>query len=240
MVEKIKGIILAGGLGTRLLPMTKITNKHLLPIYDKPMIYYPINTLKSLGIDNIMIITGPESCGHFVELLSDGSEFNVNLTYKVQKGPTGIAGALSLAEEFVGDERCAVILGDNIFQKPIEKLKKFKDNETLVFIKKVSDPGRFGVAEIKNGKIIDIIEKPKKPKSDYIVAGLYIYPSNVFDMIRKIKPSKRGELEITDVDNIYAKKGLLKFQKIIGGWSDAGTVNSLLQASEMIKNENTI
>lgn len=231
-----KGIILAGGLGTRLRPMTKVTNKHLLPVFDKPMIYYPIETMKATGIKEIMIITGPESAGDFMKLLGSGSELGIDLTYKIQDQPTGIAGALKLAKDFIIKETSfMVLLGDNIFEKPLP-WKAAPMCGACVYIKKVKDPERFGVVTIdrKDRRIKEIIEKPKKPKSNYIAVGAYVYTPDVFRVIDTIRPSNRGELEITDVNNYYAQRDRLVYAKVKGGWSDAGRVESLLRASIMM------
>lgn len=231
----MKGIILAGGKGTRLRPATKIYNKHLVAILNKPMILYPIETLKNLGVKDIMIVTGGDAVGGFADFLGDGSEFEVNFTYRVQKEASGIAGALALAEDFVkNDRRFVVVLGDNIFDNDrIEEIKKFEPHDAILFGKDVNDPERFGVMELDNkGNVIGIEEKPKEPKSYTAVVGLYIYPKDVFDFVRTLKPSDRGELEITDVNNYYIKKGKCKFVRLDGFWSDAGTPESLFKTSE--------
>lgn len=237
-MSKIKGVILAGGLGKRLAPLTKVTNKHLLPIYDKPMIYYPIETLSQAGIKDILLVTGGNSAGDFLRLLGDGQELGVNLSYNYQRGEGGIAQALSLAANFAHNcSNTVVILGDNIVEKSIKKyvdnFKKQKNGARLL-LKEVEDPQRFGVAEIKNGKLINVEEKPKKPKSNYIVTGIYMYDCRVFDFIKTIGPSRRGELEITDVNNIYIKKGLMEFDILDGWWSDSGTFTSLLRANNLV------
>ena len=232
MNEKIKGIILAGGTGSRLYPLTKVTNKHLLPVYNKPMVFYPLETLKSLGIKDICIVSGGDHIADFIRLLGSGSEFGVTLTYKVQDGPKGIAHALLQAEKFVkNDEKVAVILGDNIFEKVEAQPEALSDNNAYIYIKEVEDPERFGVVKFNENEISEIIEKPKEPPSKFAVTGLYIYPSDVFDFIKTLKPSQRGELEITDVNNWYLKQGRLKAIKIDGFWSDAGTFESLLKAT---------
>lgn len=231
---KLKGVILAGGKGTRLLPITKVTNKHLLAIYNKPMIYYPLGVLTSAGIKDILIVTGPEHAGHFLNLLGSGKEFGVRISYEVQEGAGGIAQALSLAEDFADKEKIAVILGDNIFEKSLHRaIRKFKNESTgaKIFLKKVEEANRFGVAEIKNRKLVRIEEKPRAPKSDLAVTGLYLYDQTVFEKIKKLKPSRRGELEITDVNNMYLKNKDLSYEIIEGDWTDAGTFNSLLKAS---------
>lgn len=237
----MKGIILAGGKGTRLLPLTKITNKHLLPVYNKPMIYYPLETLIYAGVKNILIISGPDYAGHFLNLLGSGREFGVKLSYEVQEEAGGIAQALGLAEDFADDDKIIAILGDNIFEdkRGIKKVANdFKKQKrgAKVFLKEVDDANRFGVAEIRGEKILDIQEKPKKPKSNLAVTGLYMYDKNVFDIIRKLKPSKRGELEITDVNNVYINKKIMSYQIVKGSWTDAGTFSSLLKASNLASN----
>jgi len=234
-VKKMKGIILAGGSGSRLMPMTKVTNKHLLPVYDKPMIYYPLQTLLDAGIDEIMIVSGKGHAGHFLELFGSGNEFNAKFTFEIQEEAGGIAQALGLAEDFADNEPVAVILGDNIFEDNFkDAVKDFKEG-SKVFLKEVTDPQRFGVAEVEGDKIISIEEKPKEPKSNLCVTGLYIYDTKVFDIIKALKPSERGELEITDVNNHYIKEGKMSFAKVKGFWSDAGTVESLYRASTLVK-----
>jgi glucose-1-phosphate thymidylyltransferase len=234
MAKKTKGIILAGGTGSRLNPLTKVTNKHLLPVGRKPMIYHPIEKMTEAGIDEILIITGVEHMGDIVNLLGSGREFGCRFTYKVQDRAGGIAEALGLAESFVDDDRTVVILGDNVFE---DKLVPFVDNYlsqkkgAKVLIKEVSDPQRFGVVELKGNKIISIEEKPKKPKSNFIVTGVYFYDGEVFEIIRGLKPSGRGELEITDVNRAYLKTGHLTYDVLSGWWSDAGTFESLERAS---------
>jgi glucose-1-phosphate thymidylyltransferase len=231
----MKGIILAGGHGTRLLPMTKVTNKHLLPVYNKPMIFYPIQTLVNMGIKNIMIVSGKGHAGHFLELLGSGREFGAKFTYEIQEEAGGIAQALGLAEDFADNEDVAVILGDNIFEDNFrEEIKDFSGG-AKIFIKEVKHAQRFGVAEIKGDKITNIEEKPKEPKSNYAVTGLYVYNSKVFDIIKKLKPSGRGELEITDVNNYYIKNKQMTFSVVKGFWSDAGTIESLYRASTLVK-----
>jgi len=236
---KTKGVILAGGKGTRLLPITKVTNKHLLAIYNKPMIYYPLGVLTSAGIKDILIITGPEHAGHFLNLLGSGKEFGVKISYEVQEEAGGIAQALALAEDFADEEDIAVILGDNIFEKPLSAaIRKFR-NENIgakIFLKEVEEANRFGVAEIKRGKLVGIEEKPKAPKSNLAVTGIYMYDKTVFEKIKKLKPSRRGELEITDVNNLYLKNRDLSYEIIDGEWTDAGTFRSLLKASILAEN----
>ncbi len=237
----MKGVILAGGMGTRLLPLTKVTNKHLLPVYNKPMIYFPLEVLLGAGIKEILIVTGPENAGDFMKLLGSGKEFGAEFSYRVQDEAGGIAQALSLARGFVGkDGKFAVILGDNIFGNHVSKsIAKF-ENETFkakVFLKETGQPERFGVAELKGGKVVGIEEKPKKPKSSYAVTGLYLYDSSVFEIIRKLKPSARGELEITEVNNEYIRRGEMGYEILKGGWSDAGTIESLYKAATLAKEE---
>ncbi|MBU0650360.1 NTP transferase domain-containing protein [bacterium] len=235
----MKGIILAGGLGTRLNPLTKITNKHLLPIYNKPMIYYAIEMFVAAGITDIMIVTGGNNAGDFLRLLGNGTEFGLkHINYTYQEGEGGIAYALGLTKHFVEDEKMVVVLGDNILEKGIGKyVKKFKKQEkgSRILLKEVPDPERFGVPEIKGDKIIKIEEKPKKPKSNFAVTGVYFYDNSVYDIIARLKPSSRGELEISDVNNEYIKKGVMEYDILEGWWTDAGTFDSLLKASNLIK-----
>ncbi len=231
----MKGVILAGGTGSRLYPLTKVTNKHLLPVYDKPMIYYPMETLVNAGIKDIMIVSGRGHAGHFLELLGSGVDFGVHFTYEIQEKAGGIAQALSLAEDFADGDSVTVILGDNIFQDNIrEDVANFNDG-SKIFLKEVPDAHRFGVAELKGDKVIGIEEKPKQPKSNFAVTGLYIYDSDVFDAIKTLKPSGRGELEITDVNNYYISKGAMDYGVLEGFWSDAGTFESLLRAGILVK-----
>jgi glucose-1-phosphate thymidylyltransferase len=231
------GILLAGGKGTRLLPMTKVTNKHLLPIYDKPMIYYPLNTLITAGIKNIMVITGTEHMGDIINLLGSGKDFGVKFTYKVQDEAGGIAQALGLCKDFVGDNNCMVVLGDNIIEDNLkDKVDNFIDGCHL-FLKKVSDPKRFGVPVFEDDKIVRIEEKPINPKSDFAITGVYIYDSSVFKKIDEIEFSDRGEMEITDVNNAYIEEGKINGSELEGFWSDAGKPDSLYNASTYIKNK---
>lgn len=231
----MKGVILAGGTGSRLYPLTKVTNKHLLPVYDKPMIYYPMETLVNAGIKEIMIVSGRGHAGHFLELLGSGVDFGVHFTYEIQEKAGGIAQALSLAEDFVDGDSVTVILGDNIFQDNIkEDVRNFK-NGAKIFLKEVPDAHRFGVAELNGDKVIGIEEKPKQPKSNLAVTGLYIYDSVVFNAIKTLKPSGRGELEITDVNNYYVNKGAMEYGVLEGFWSDAGTFESLLRAALIVQ-----
>ena len=231
----MKGVILAGGKGTRLLPLTKITNKHLLPIYDKPMIFYPLETLKKAGIKEILIVTDGEFLSSFKKLLGLGKDFGIKLNYKIQKSAGGIAHALNLAKSFVGKDSAAVILGDNIFTDNFSNdIKGFKCG-AKVFLKKVPDPERFGVPTLRGKKVIKITEKPKKPESNYAVTGLYIYDNRVFEAIKSIEPSKRGELEITDVNNWYIKNKEMGSKIVKKFWSDAGTFESLAKAGKFIR-----
>ena len=234
----MKGVILAGGTGSRLYPLTKVTNKHLLPVYDKPMIYYPIQTLINAGIKEIMIVSGKGHAGHFLELLGSGSELGVRLTYEIQEEAGGIAQALGLAEDFADNSPVTMILGDNIFQDNIIDSVKSFTSGAKIFLKEVSDAHRFGVAEIDGNRIISIEEKPKIPKSSLAVTGLYMYDSRVYEIIRNLKPSGRGELEITDVNNAYVRMGEMEYSILEGFWSDAGTFESLFRASELVKNLN--
>ena len=233
----MKGIILAGGTGSRLYPLTKVTNKHLLPVYDKPMIYYPLQTLIDAGIKDIMIVSGRGHAGHFLELLGSGCEFGARFTYEIQDKAGGIAQALGLAEDFADNDNITVILGDNIFQDNIKDAVHSFENGAHIFLKSVSDAHRFGVAEIdkNNGRVIGIEEKPVSPKSDLAVTGLYIYSNDVFNVVKTLKPSGRGELEITDVNNHYISKDAMKFTMLDGYWSDAGTFESLLRASVIVE-----
>ena len=230
----MKGIILAGGTGSRLYPLTKVTNKHLLPVGNKPMIYYPIKKLTDCGITEILIVTGTDHMGDVVNLLGSGKDFGCRFTYKVQDEAGGIAQALGLAENFVGDDSMTVILGDNIFEASLDDaIKNFPDSGAQILIQQVEDPGRFGVAEIKGDKIIGVEEKPDQPKSEFAVTGIYMFDSAVFDLIKTLKPSKRGELEITDVNNHYIKNGEMKFSVLEGWWTDAGTPESYKIANQL-------
>ena len=234
----MKGIVLAGGTGSRLRPLTRVTNKHLLPVGKYPMIFYPIYRLKQTGIRDILIVTGREHMGDVMELLGSGRDFGVEFTYKVQDEAGGIAQALGLAEHFVNGDKCVVILGDNIFEDDITPyVRSFEEQKegAKVLLKEVPDPHRFGVPEFRDGKIIAIEEKPKEPKSNYAVTGIYMYDSEVFDIIKALKPSARGELEITDVNNAYLKMGTLTYDILRGWWTDAGTPESLFRANELCK-----
>ncbi|HUS73228.1 MAG TPA: sugar phosphate nucleotidyltransferase [Sedimentisphaerales bacterium] len=236
----LRGIVLAGGTGSRLMPLTKVTNKHLLPIGQKPMIYYPIEKLTSIGIEEILIVTGIEHMGDVVSLLGSGKQFGCRFTYKVQDEAGGIAQALALAENFAQGQPLVVILGDNIFEANLkEYADKFISQKTgaRVLLKQVPHPQRFGVAQVSNDKITAIEEKPKKPKSDCAITGIYFYYASVFDIIRAIKPSARGELEITDVNNVYIAKDQLAYDILEGWWTDAGTFESLDRANELVMKE---
>lgn len=236
----MKGVILAGGLGTRLYPLTHVSNKHLLPVYDRPMIFYPIQTLVNAGIKDVLIVTSGPHVGHFLGLLKNGREVGLkHLEYAYQERPDGgIADALSLAEDFADGESVAVILGDNTTDADISKnVADFKDG-ALIFLKEVDDPKRFGVAVVDGDKVTEIVEKPKDPKSNLAVTGLYLYDSKVFGYIKGIKPSDRGELEITDVNKEYLKDGKLNWTKLNGFWSDAGTFDSLFQSGSFWANKN--
>jgi len=234
----MKGIVLAGGLGKRLYPLTKITNKHLLPVYDKPMIYYPIETLVEAGIKDILIVTGGNHAGEFLRLLGNGNHFGLNhLNFAYQEGEGGIAAALKLAEHFSQGEKMVVILGDNIIEKSIKKqMDRFRKQGkgARLLLQEVSDPQRFGVAEIKDRKIVSIQEKPRRPKSNLVVTGIYMYDSQIFKIINRLKPSGRGEFEITDVNNAYIKQGQLTYDMLDGWWTDSGTFDSLLRANTLV------
>jgi glucose-1-phosphate thymidylyltransferase len=234
----MKGVILAGGLGTRLYPLTKVTNKHLLPVYDKPMIYYPIQTLINAGINDILIVTGGNNAGDFLRLLGNGNEFGLkHINYTYQEGEGGIAEALDLAEFFAAGNKICVVLGDNIIEKNIQKAAEtfYKQKSgAKILLKEVPDPQRFGVPELKEDQVVRIEEKPKKPKSNYAVIGIYFYDSAVFDIIKTLNPSDRGELEISDVNNRYIEKGLMTWDLLEGWWTDAGTFESLLRANQLV------
>jgi glucose-1-phosphate thymidylyltransferase len=233
----MKGVILAGGTGSRLFPLTKVTNKHLLPVGREPMIYHPVAKLTEAGVEEILVVTGVDHMGDVVNLLGSGKDFRCRFTYKVQDEAGGIAQALGLAENFAGRAPLCVILGDNIFEAPIAapaaafaKQKK----GARILLKKVPDPGRYGVAEVKGSRIVGIEEKPRLPKSDLAVTGIYFYDGKVFDLIRALKPSARGELEITDVNNAYLHAGTLHYDVLEGWWTDAGTFDSLMLANELV------
>jgi glucose-1-phosphate thymidylyltransferase len=234
----VKGVILAGGLGTRLHPLTKVTNKHLLPVHNKPMIYYPIQILINAGIDDILIVTGGNNAGDFLKLLGNGREFGLrHMNYTYQEGEGGIAEALRLAEFFASGEKICVVLGDNIIEGNIraaaDAFRKQRGGAKIL-LKEVPDPHRFGVAEIRGNLISSIEEKPKEPKSNYAVIGIYFYDAAVFDIIKTLKPSGRGELEVTDVNNRYIEKELMTWDILEGWWTDAGTFESLLRANVLV------
>ena len=234
----MKGVILAGGLGTRLHPLTKITNKHLLPVYDRPMIYYPIEALVAAGVTDIMIVTGGKKSGDFLSLLGNGGDFGLkHLNYTYQKGEGGIAEALGLCEHWAGDDRICVILGDNLIEGNIRRaVEDFEaqDRGGKIMLKEVHDPERFGVAELAGDKVLSIVEKPSAPKSNLAVIGIYMYDNRVFDVIRTLEPSERGELEITDVNNWYIADGSMTYEVLQGWWTDAGTFPSLHRAADLV------
>jgi glucose-1-phosphate thymidylyltransferase len=234
----MKGVVLAGGTGSRLNPLTRVTNKHLLPLFDKPMVYYPIQTLVNAGITDILLVTGGKNAGEFLRLLGNGRDFGLrHINYTYQEGEGGIAAALGLAEYFAGDEPICVVLGDNIIENNIcaavESFKKQKEGAKIL-LKEVTDAQRFGVAEIKGNRVLGIEEKPKAPKSNYAVIGIYLYDKTVFQKIKRLKPSGRGELEITDVNNFYIEENKLTYEVIDGWWTDAGTFESLLRANNLV------
>ena len=239
-MDNIKGVVLAGGLGSRLYPLTSITNKHLLPVWDKPMVYYPIKTLVDAGIRDVMIVTGGNNAGDFLRLLGNGKELGLkHIEYAYQKGEGGIADALRLTEDFIDGNKSVIVLGDNIIEKSIKKfVDRFRQQDSggRILIKKVPDPERFGVVEFnkKKNRIIKIAEKPKKPKTHYAVTGIYMYDGRVFDIVKSLKPSARGELEITDVNNAYIKHGQMEYDVLSGFWTDSGTFESLLRASNLV------
>jgi glucose-1-phosphate thymidylyltransferase len=234
----MKGVILAGGLGSRLAPCTLVTNKHLLPVYDQPMIYYPIRTMINAGIRDILVVTGGHFAGDFLKLLRNGHEFGLeHINYAYQEGEGGIAAALSLAEFFVNGEKMCVMLGDNIIEGNIKKAKEDFDKQASgakILLKEVEDAKRFGVVEFAGEKVGKIIEKPENPPSNMAVTGVYFYDATVFDYIKSLKPSDRGELEITDVNNMYLEKGELSYDVLEGWWTDAGTFESLRRASNLV------
>jgi len=234
----MKGVILAGGLGTRLSPLTRITNKHLLPVHDRPMIYYPIQTLINAGITDIMVVTGGNSAGDFLRLLGNGKEFGLkHLNYTYQEGEGGIADALSLVQHFADDQPVCVVLGDNIIEGNIRRAAddyRRQGKGAKILLKKVHDLQRFGVPELDGVKVLRIDEKPKEPKSDFAVIGIYFYDATVFEVIKTLKPSDRGELEITDVNNHYIDRGEMTWDELDGWWTDAGTFESLLRASNLV------
>jgi glucose-1-phosphate thymidylyltransferase len=233
----MKGVDLAGGTGSRLFPLTKITNKHLLPIYDKPMIYYPIQTLVEAGINEILLVTGGRNSGDFLRLLANGKQFGAHLSYTYQEGEGGIADALSLAEHFAHGESICVILGDNLIEGSIRQAAddfRSQGHGARILLKEVPDAERFGVAELRGDRIVGIEEKPRHPKSHFAVTGIYMYDASVFDKIKTLVPSGRGELEITDVNNAYIAEGTMTFSYLEGWWTDAGTFDSLLRAANLV------
>jgi len=234
----MRGIILAGGAGTRLAPLTRVTSKQLLPVYNKPMIYFPLETLLKAGIKEILVIVAPDHAGDFVKLLGSGQEFGCKISYEVQEKPAGLADAFLIGEEFIEKENVALILGDNLFEEDfIEPVKNFKSG-ALVFASKVPDPQRFGVVEFdENHKVLSIIEKPDQPKSDYAVTGLYVYDNSVVQKAKSLKPSPRGEIEITDINNLYLQEGKLEVAFVQGKWLDTGTFEALFQATEFIRDK---
>jgi glucose-1-phosphate thymidylyltransferase len=234
----MRGVVLAGGTGSRLNPLTRVTNKHLLPVYDKPMVYYPIRTLVNAGIHEILLVTGGKNAGEFLRLLGNGRDFGLkHINYTYQEGEGGIAEALGLAEDFADGQAVAVVLGDNIIENnvrsAVENFKKQKQGAKIL-LKEVQDAERFGVAEVRGHRVISIEEKPRNPKSNYAVIGIYMYDSTVFQKIRRLKPSGRGELEITDVNNFYLEEGNLTYDILGGWWTDAGTFESLLRANNLV------
>lgn len=232
----MKGIVLAGGTGSRLFPLTKVTNKHLLPVGEKPMIYYPIEKLLEVGIEEILIVTGTDHMGDVVNLLGSGKDFGCRFTYKVQDEAGGIAQALGLAENFAGDDSVVVILGDNIFEHSLsEAMTNYSGEGAQILIQEVHDPKRYGVAELDGNNVVSIEEKPANPKSNYAVTGIYFYDSSVYECIKTLKPSGRGELEITDVNNYYISKGQMKSTVLSGWWTDAGTHESLRHANKLVQ-----
>lgn len=233
----MKGVILAGGTGSRLMPLTKVTNKHLLPVGRKPMIFYPLEKLRGAGLEEVLVVTGVEHMGDVVSLLGSGREYGVRMTYKVQDEAGGIAQALALAENFAGGDRLAVILGDNIFHDSLRgQVERYSAQKAgaRVLLKEVDDPQRFGVAEIAGDRVISIEEKPKQPRSRYAVTGIYFYDAAVFEIIRTLRPSGRGEFEITDVNTAYMRRGELSYDFLRGWWSDAGTFESLSRVQELV------
>jgi len=234
----MKGVILAGGTGSRLFPLTKVTNKHLLPVGQEPMIYHPVRKLTAAGVEEILVVTGVEHMGDVVTLLGSGKEFGCRFTYKVQDEAGGIAQALGLAENFAAGVPVCVILGDNVFEGAIGPFVSAFERQrrgARVVLKRVPDPQRFGVAEVRDGRIVRVVEKPRNPRSDLAVTGIYIYDGHVYDLIRTLRPSARGELEITDVNNAYLSRGELMFDVLEGWWTDAGTFDSLHRANELVR-----
>lgn len=240
----MKGVVLAGGLGSRLRPLTRVTNKHLLPVYNKPMIYYPIQTLVDAGIVDIMLVTGGNSAGEFLRLIGNGEEFGLrHMNYTYQKTEGGIADALSLCKHFVGDDKVVVILGDNFVQGSIRRAAEDFEKQpsgAKIFLKEVDNPSEFGVPELEDGRVKRIIEKPENPPSNLAVIGIYMYDSNVFDIVSTLKPSNRGELEITDVNNAYIERGDMTYEVIEGWWADCGSFEALIRSNLLVARENGV
>ncbi len=239
-MKDLKGIILAGGKGTRLYPLTKVTNKHLLPLGGEPMIHHPVKQLVNAGVRDIMIVTGVEHCGAMISLLGSGADYDCSFTYKVQDQPDGIAGALRLCRDFVGDSKCIVILGDNIFSEDLKpSLEKFADSESecMLFFKNVANPRRYGVGIFKKNKLIEIEEKPERPKSNYACVGIYAYSNKVFDIIESVEKSPRGEYEITSVNNCFVKDNSCEYIILKDRWTDAGTMDSYHATNTAVYNE---
>ncbi|TSC71989.1 MAG: glucose-1-phosphate thymidylyltransferase [Parcubacteria group bacterium Gr01-1014_70] len=245
MNRLLKGVLLAGGTGSRLDPLTRVTNKHLLPVYNKPMIYYALETLHAVGLHDVLLVSGRGHAGHFLDLLGSGKDFGLDLSYEVQEEAGGIAEALGLAKDFAKGSGVVVILGDNIFtnstdlKKGVEEFSQTPEG-AHIFLKETNDANRFGVAEIQGNRIVGIEEKPKHPKTNLIVTGFYLYDESVFDVIKTLVPSGRGELEITDVNNYYIRAGVMKYSILTGEWTDAGTFDSLLRAGNLAKNPNDL
>lgn len=231
----MKGVLLAGGTGSRLYPLTRITNKHLLPVYDRPMIFYPIQTLLDAGIREILIVSGPEHLGAITELLGSGAEWDAHFTYRVQDKALGIAHAIGLAEDFAAGESVCVVLGDSIFEDTFKKAVETFRQGARIFLKKVSDPERFGVPTLDGKRVVKITEKPKKPASPYAQTGVYIYDNRVFDIVKELKPSWRGELEVTDINNWYIGQQQMDAYFLKGFWTDAGTIESLYHAAALVR-----
>lgn len=240
----MKGVVLAGGLGSRLLPLTRVTNKHLLPVYDKPMIFYPIKTLVDAGVTDIMLVTGGNSAGEFLRLLGNGEDFGLKeLHYTYQKGEGGIAQALALTEHFVGGDKVVVILGDNFIQGNIRKAAEDFERQpegAKIFLKEVNNPSDFGVAELDGDKVVNIVEKPKEPVTNLAVIGIYMYDNSVFEICKTLKPSSRGELEITDVNNAYIRRGTMTFEVLPGWWADCGSFEALIRSNVLVARENGV
>jgi glucose-1-phosphate thymidylyltransferase len=238
---RIKGVVLAGGLGTRLYPLTKVTNKHLLPVYDEPMVFFPLRKLVEAGIDRVMLVTGGNSAGEFLRLLGNGKELGLReLAYTYQQGEGGIAEALGLCADFAGRDAVCVLLGDNIFQDSLRgAVHRFlrQGRGARIFLKEVPDPERFGVPVLRGDRVVRIEEKPRRPKSPYAVTGIYMYDAEVFRIIPTLKPSRRGELEITDVNNAYIRRGRMKYEILRGWWTDAGTIETLYRAAQWVAQE---